>query len=144
LCGLCPCSSTRAKLCETKEGLVKVKRGLQDERKGDGYLKRSRMTRRGVQLLLRKGEVVQKCDLCRQHLQARKCYGSHCALCLNTYVSTLPVAFSKCQPQWHVTVSTSYVTSYLLEMPASVACDREYKLHKTDCLFRNNGSSYPT
>ena len=33
MCILCPCSSTRAKLCETEEGLIKAKRGSQVERK---------------------------------------------------------------------------------------------------------------
>ena len=36
------------------------------------------------------------------------------------------------------------LTCYLLEVPASVACDHEYQLHKKDCLFRHSGSSYPT
>ena len=35
-------------------------------------------------------------------------------------------------------------TCYLFEMPVSVACDREYQLHKMDCLSRYSGSSYPT
>ena len=37
-----------------------------------------------------------------------------------------------------------YLACYLLGMPASVACDREYRLHKKDCLSRHSGSSYPT
>ena len=53
-----------------------------------------------------------------------------------------------------VTVLASYCTSlclplrcftcYFLEVPVSVTCDREYRLHKMDCLFRHSGSSYPT
>ena len=35
-------------------------------------------------------------------------------------------------------------TCYVLEVPISVTCDREYLLHKMDCLSRRSGSSYPT
>ena len=55
------------------------------------------------------------------------CYGSHLVLCLITYVylyDVLLIAFSECQPQWHVTMSTNYI--------------------KRDCLFHHSGSLYPT
>ena len=48
----------------------------------------------------------------------RMCYGSRLALYLVTYI-------------YHL----RRVISYLLKMPASVACDREYELHKMDCLL---------
>ena len=35
-------------------------------------------------------------------------------------------------------------TCYFLKVSVSVACDREYQLHKMDCLSRHSGSSYPT
>ena len=36
------------------------------------------------------------------------------------------------------------LTCYDLEVPVSVACDREYQLHKMDCLSHHSGSPYPT
>ena len=55
------------------------------------------------------------------------CYSSRLTLCLITYAYFYNVLF--------VTLS---------EVPASVACNREYDLHKMDCLFCHSGSLYPT
>ena len=41
-------------------------------------------------------------------------------------------------------LSLRCVTCYLFKVPASVACDHEYRLHKMDCLFCCSGSLYLT
>ena len=51
------------------------------------------------------------------------CYGSHLILCLITYIClTYLLRFSKCQSQWHVTVSTSYIkwTAFLIIVVARI------------------------
>ena len=37
-----------------------------------------------------------------------------------------------------------FMTCYILKVPVLVTCDREYLLHKMDCLSRRSGSLYPT
>ena len=72
------------------------------------------------------GAVTEACILNVLHkenlLQFSPCVVPH-YLYLPLY-DVLSVTFSKCQPQWHVTISTTYI--------------------KMDCLFHHSGSSYPT
>ena len=57
-------------------------------------------------------------------INGRQCYSSRLMLCLSAYVypyDVLLVIFLKCQPQWHVTVSTDYI-KWIASFVAVVAC----------------------
>ena len=62
---------------------------------------------------------------------------------VHKYLS-LPACYGSRLILYFLCLHLRYLARYLLGMPASVACDHEYQLHKKDCLSRHSGSSYPT
>ena len=56
------------------------------------------------------------------------CYGSRLALAYVYLYDVLLVTFSKCQPRWHVTVSTSYIkrTAFLVIVVARIPLRQSY------------------
>ena len=59
------------------------------------------------------------------------CYGSRLVLYRSAYVylyDDLLVTFAKCQPQWHVTVSTYYIkwTAFLITVVARIPLRQSY------------------
>ena len=56
------------------------------------------------------------------------CYGSRLALPYVYLYDVLLVTFLKCQPQWHVTVSTNYIkrTAFLVVVVARIPLRQSY------------------